>query len=65
MKNTRRIEMELNQEFAYMVKGKELFQEIATVIKDNFVAVYQTEGNILTMRIPNGQQFIITVSKIR
>ena len=42
----------------------ELFQEIARVIAENFVATYQIEeGNVLTMRIPNGQQFQITVQE--
>lgn len=39
-----------------------LFDEIAKVIAENFVATYQKdEGNTLTMRLPNGQQFQITV----
>ncbi len=41
-----------------------LFEEIASVIAENFVATYQKEeGNSLTMRLPNGQQFQITVQE--
>lgn len=39
-----------------------LFEEIASVIAENFVAIYQKEeGNSLTMRLPNGQEFQIIV----
>ncbi len=41
-----------------------LFDEVARVIAENFVAIYQkAEGNVLTMRLPNGQQFQITVQE--
>ena len=40
----------------------ELFEEVARVIAENFVATYQKEDNCrLTMRLPNGQQFQISV----
>lgn len=44
--------------------AKDLFEEIVEVITDSFVATYQAEGNSLTMRIPNGQKFRITVEEI-
>ena len=37
-----------------MANVNELFDELARVIKENFVAIYQKEeNNILTMRLPN------------
>ena len=47
-----------------MANVNELFDELARVIKENFVAIYQKEeNNILTMRLPNGQQFKISVKE--
>ncbi len=47
-----------------MANVNELFDELARVIKENFVAIYQKEeNNILTMRLPNGQQFQISVKE--
>ena len=47
-----------------MANVNELFDELARVIKENFVAIYQKEENhILTMRLPNGQQFQISVKE--
>ena len=41
-----------------------LFEEIASVIAENFVATYQKgEGNVLTMRLPNGQEFQIIIKE--
>ena len=41
-----------------------LFEEIASVIAENFVATYQKEeNNSLTMRLPNGQEFQISVQE--
>ena len=45
-------------------KVEELFQELVRVIAENFVATYEfEEENVLTMRIPNGQQFQIAVQE--
>ena len=42
----------------------ELFDEVSRVIAENFVATYQKEDNCrLTMRLPNGQQFKISVEE--
>ena len=47
-----------------MANVNELFDELARVIKENFVEIYQKEeNNILTMRLPNGQQFQISVKE--
>ena len=47
-----------------MANVNELFDELARVIKENYVAIYQKEeNNILTMRLPNGQQFQISVKE--
>ena len=47
-----------------MANVNELFDEVARVIAENFVAIYQKEeNNILTMRLPNGQQFQISVKE--
>lgn len=53
------------QEVAKKASAEALFQEIASVIAENFVAIYQMEqDNVLTMRLPNGQQFQIKVQEI-
>ena len=42
----------------------ELFEEVSRVIKENFVATYQKEDDcVLGMRLPNGQQFKISVEE--
>ncbi|MBO5737660.1 MAG: hypothetical protein J6S04_07600 [Clostridia bacterium] len=47
-----------------MASAEALFDEIARVIAENFVAIYEKEeGNILSMRLPNGQQFQISVQE--
>lgn len=46
-------------------KAEDLFQELAEVITDSFVATYETEGNALIMRIPSGQKFRIAVEEVR
>ena len=47
-----------------MANVNELFDEVARVIAENFVAIYQKEeNNILIMRLPNGQQFQISVKE--
>ena len=45
------------------VETKDLLRELATVIAENFVAVYQMEKDGILMRILNGQQFLITVQE--
>lgn len=41
-----------------------LFEEVASLIVENFVATYQKDGeNALIMRLPNGQQFKIAVEE--
>lgn len=53
------------QEVAKKASAEALFQEIASVIAENFVAIYQMEqDNVLTMRLPNGQQFQIKEQEI-
>ena len=53
------------KEVAKKASAEALFQEIASVIAENFVAIYQMEqDNVLTMRLPNGQQFQIKVQEI-
>ena len=47
-----------------MANVNELFDEVGRVIAENFVAIYQKEeNNILIMRLPNGQQFQISVKE--
>lgn len=41
-----------------------LLEEVAEVVKDAFVATYQTEENALVMQIPNGQKFRIAVAEL-
>ena len=43
---------------------EELTEEIVSVIKKSFVAIYEREGNSLIMRIPNGQKFRISVEEL-
>ena len=47
-----------------MAKAEELFEKLAKVITEEFVATYQKDGLSLLMRIPNGQTFKITVEEI-
>lgn len=54
----------MTQTLAYHTDVEKVFQEIVTVIKDGFVATYQTENNALIMRIVNGQKFRITVEEV-
>ena len=43
-----------------------LFEEIASLIVESFVATYQKDGeNTLIMRLPNGQQFKISVEEMQ
>ena len=43
-----------------------LFEEVASLIVENFVATYQKDGeNVLVMRLPNGQQFKISVEEMQ
>ena len=43
-----------------------LFEEVASLIVENFVATYQKDGeNTLIMRLPNGQQFKISVEEMQ
>ena len=43
-----------------------LFEEVANLIVENFVATYQKDGeNALIMRLPNGQQFKISVEEMQ
>ena len=43
-----------------------LFEEVASLIVENFVATYQKDGeNALIMRLPNGQQFKISVEEMQ
>ena len=47
-----------------MANVNELFDELARVIAENFVAIYEKEeNNQLRMRLLNGQQFTITVEE--
>ena len=45
-------------------RAEDLFQEVLEVITDTFVATYETEGNSIKMRIPNGQTFRILVEEV-
>ena len=49
---------------AHKAKVEDLFAEIVEVIKNNFVAIYQTQANALIMRIPNGQKFRVIVEEV-
>lgn len=52
------------EEQVKMAKVEDLFQELAKVVAENFVATYEVnEGNVLVMKIPNGQKFQITVEE--
>ena len=43
-----------------------LFEEVASLIVENFVATCQKDGeNALIMRLPNGQQFKISVEEMQ
>ena len=43
-----------------------LFEEVTSLIVENFVATYQKDGeNTLIMRLPNGQQFKISVEEMQ
>ena len=43
-----------------------LFEEVASLIVENFVATQQNDGeNTLIMRLPNGQQFKISVEEMQ
>ena len=47
-----------------MASSEALFEEIARVIAENFVAIYEKEANnVLSMRLPNGQQFQVSVQE--
>ena len=42
-----------------MASAEALLEEIARVIAENFVAIYEKEANnALSMRLPNGQQVL-------
>ena len=47
-----------------MAKAEELFDKLAKVITEEFVATYQKDGLSLLMHIPNGQTFKITVQEV-
>ena len=43
-----------------------MFEEVASLIVENFVATYQKDGeNTLIMCLPNGQQFKISVEEMQ
>ena len=46
------------------VETKELFEEIVGVVKDNFVAIYETEQSTLIIRMLNGQNFRLSLEEI-
>lgn len=46
------------------VETKELFEEIVGVVKDNFVAIYETEQSTLIIRMLNGQKFRLSLEEI-
>lgn len=46
------------------VETKELFEEIVGVVKDNFVAIYETEQSTLIIRMLNGQKFRLSFEEI-
>ena len=42
----------------------DLFERLAEVVKDDFIATYQREENALLMTIPNGQKFRVAVTEL-
>ena len=44
--------------------AKDLFEKLAEVVAETFVATYEKGDNVLIMRIPNGQTFKITVQEV-
>ncbi len=44
--------------------AEELFEKLAKVITEEFVATYERKDLALLMRIPNGQMFKITVEEV-
>lgn len=46
------------------VETKELFEEIVGGVKDNFVAIYETEQSTLIIRMLNGQKFRLSLEEI-
>ena len=61
MKGTKFMEVERLQQ----PTAKMLFEELVEVIIGTFVATYESDGNTLIMRIPNGQKFSISVAEIQ
>ena len=47
-----------------MAKAEDLFEKLAKVITEEFVATYKRKDLALLMRIPNGQTFKITVEEV-
>lgn len=45
-------------------KAEDLFEKLAKVITEEFVATYERKDLALLMRIPNGQTFKITVEEV-
>ena len=44
--------------------AKALTDEMAELIRENFVATYSREENVLMMRLPNGQKFQISIEEM-
>ena len=59
--------MQTNQETVFTkenrAKAEDLFEELVEVITDTFIATYTRQDTTLTMRIPNGQTFTISVEE--
>ena len=55
---------EKDTEKSYKMTEKEVFDEVAGVIKDTFIALFQEENNSLRMRFVNGKQFLLTIKEI-
>ena len=58
------ITMEKNETMKERATVEGLFCEITELIRNNFVATYQRMENILTMRLPNGQKFSVSIQEI-
>ncbi len=58
MNNTKEL---LTEKQEHKPTANEAFEKIAEVIRENFIATYETDARTLIMRLPSGQKFKITV----
>ena len=56
---------QVNAQTEEKISAKSLFQEIAEVIKETFVAVYERSGKKLFIRALNGQEFCLTLREVK